>query len=167
MIQYCSENSTFLPPWQSHGFTPCFIETLGPSILFALNLIFGSVQLHVYRKHGTALAIKFKPKGWGYRLQMILLCLLLMLILFRLAVQTTVLVNHRPAGYMIVYCATYILALLMSIFLVVLERNFMLPTVSTRGHGLVILAFWALALIFENLSFFNLKSPLWWWKLEA
>ncbi|GAU99217.1 hypothetical protein RvY_10249 [Ramazzottius varieornatus] len=167
MLQYCSGNATFLPPWQSHGFSPCFIETLGPSILCALIILFGSIQLHVYRKHGTALAIKFKPKGWGYRLQMILMALLPMLILFRLAVQTTVLVDHRPAGYMIVYCITYIVALLVSIFLVVLERNFMLPTIPTRGHGLVILTFWALVLIFENLSLFGLQSRLWWWKLET
>ncbi|OWA52059.1 ATP-binding cassette sub-family B member 6, mitochondrial [Hypsibius exemplaris] len=43
----------------------------------------------------------------------------------------------------------------------------MLPSIPTRGHGLVILGFWALVLIFENLSFLNLKSALWWWKLET
>ncbi|XP_055350507.1 ATP-binding cassette sub-family B member 6-like isoform X2 [Paramacrobiotus metropolitanus] len=167
MLPYCSGNETFLPAWQYHGFSPCFLETVGPSIFCALMLVFGSIQLRIYRKHGTTLAERVKPRSWLFHLQLLFLVLMPLIILFRLAVQITVLQNHKPAGSMIVYCIAYIIALGVSVSLVFMERNYMLPTIPTRGHGLVILGFWALVLIFETLSFVSFKSPWWWWKLQT
>lgn len=167
MLTYCPANDTFLPAWRHHGFHPCFLETIGPSVLFFSIVLFGAIQLRIYRKHGTPLAAGVKPKSCAFRCQLGLLILLPLIILFRLAIQTTVLIDHKPAGYMVVYSVVYILALCVSVFLVFLERNYMLPSVPTRGHGLVILAFWALVLIFETLSFFSFNSPVWFWKMDT
>lgn len=47
------------------------------------------------------------------------------------------------------------------------ERNYMLPSVPTRGHGLILLIFWTLAFAFENLSFVNFGQKKWWFHLET
>ena len=167
MWEYCPSNDSFLPAWRQHGFSPCFLETVAPTILCLLVTIFAAIQLRVYRKHGTALSERVKPRSWVFKFQLALVILLPLNILFRLAVQATVLQDHKPAGYMIVYCVMYIAALAVSVSLVFLERNYMLPIVPTRGHGLVILAFWALVLVFETTSVLSFKSPLWWWKLQT
>lgn len=46
--------------------------------------------------------------------------------------------------------------------LVLKERYYLLPSVPTRGHGLVLLVFWTLVFINENLSVMNLKKEDWW-----
>lgn len=43
----------------------------------------------------------------------------------------------------------------------------MLPSVPTRGHGLVLLLFWTLAFIGENLTFVNLKQDDWWFNFTT
>lgn len=54
------------------------------------------------------------------------------------------------------------LSFLFSIWLVLKERYYLLPSVPTRGHGLVLLVFWTLVFINENLSLINLKKEQWW-----
>jgi hypothetical protein len=50
--------------------------------------------------------------------------------------------------------------------LVYIESNFMLPTIPTRGHGLVLLAFATVAFIIENVAFISWFSPQWWWTVR-
>lgn len=38
----------------------------------------------------------------------------------------------------------------------------MFPSVPTRGHGLVLLTFWTLVFVNENVSIMNLKKEEWW-----
>lgn len=54
------------------------------------------------------------------------------------------------------------LSFLFSIYLIIKERYYLLPSVPTRGHGLVLLVFWTLVFISENLTFVNLKKDDWW-----
>lgn len=46
------------------------------------------------------------------------------------------------------------------------ERYYLLPSVPTRGHGLVLLIFWSLVFIVENLSFINMRHEDWWFNLQ-
>lgn len=52
-----------------------------------------------------------------------------------------------------------------AICLMVKERHYLLPSVPTRGHGLVLLIFWTLLFIVENLSFINMRHEDWWFNL--
>lgn len=52
-----------------------------------------------------------------------------------------------------------------SICLVHIERHFLLPSIPTGGHGLVLLLFWTLVFINENLTFINMKHSDWWFNL--
>lgn len=47
-----------------------------------------------------------------------------------------------------------------------MERRYLLPSVPTRGHGLILLVFWTLIFVAENLSFLNLGKNEWWFQLK-
>nr|CAD7263898.1 unnamed protein product [Timema shepardi] len=54
-----------------------------------------------------------------------------------------------------------------SILLIIVERHYLLPSVPTRGHGLLLLLFWALLITTENLAFLNLRKEDWWFHLNT
>lgn len=58
-------------------------------------------------------------------------------------------------------------SLLFSIVLVGKERYYLLPSVPTRGHGLILLIFWTLIFVNENLSIINLKKEDWWYHINT
>jgi len=47
--------------------------------------------------------------------------------------------------------------------LIYLECHWMLPSIPTRGHGLVLLILVTISFIFETLALLSWFSPLWWW----
>lgn len=60
MEKYISGNITYCPPginildiWINHGFSKCFIETVSNGTVAIFLLIFGTIQLNIYRKYGT------------------------------------------------------------------------------------------------------------------
>jgi ATP-binding cassette subfamily B (MDR/TAP) protein 6 len=60
-----------------------------------------------------------------------------------------------------------LLAYPFSLLVVRIERRFLLPSVPTKGHGIVLLLFWTLVFISENLAFFNLDKKQWWFQLKT
>lgn len=46
------------------------------------------------------------------------------------------------------------------------ERNYLLPSVPSRGHGLVLLIFFTLIFISENLTFINVRHEDWWFMFK-
>ncbi|KOB75386.1 ATP-binding cassette transporter subfamily B [Operophtera brumata] len=69
-------------------------------------------------------------------------------------------------GYMIVALVVTLVVFPISAYLAVLERCFLLPSVPPRGHGFVLLVFWAMIFVSENLAFLNLHKDGWWWHLK-
>jgi len=47
--------------------------------------------------------------------------------------------------------------------LIHLECHWMLPSIPTRGHGLVLLSLVTVFFVFETLALLSWFSPLWWW----
>ena len=70
-------------------------------------------------------------------------------------------------GYQVFTACTFVLAYLVSVRLIFLERNNALPSIPTRGHGLLLLLFWALALVRENIAFVSWWGSDWWWALHT
>lgn len=70
-------------------------------------------------------------------------------------------------GYMIVYHVCNLVCWPLSLRIIFLERNYLLPTVPTRGHGVVLLIFWTLVFVSENLAFLNLRNEDWWFDLTT
>jgi len=50
--------------------------------------------------------------------------------------------------------------------LVHLECYWMLPSIPTRGHGLVLLILVTVSFVFETLALLSWFSPLWWWTIR-
>jgi len=59
-----------------------------------------------------------------------------------------------------------ILVFPLSAKLVLMERKSLLPSMPARGHGLILLIFWILIFIAENLAFITIKRDDWWIKLH-
>lgn len=51
--------------------------------------------------------------------------------------------------------------------LVLMERNSLLPSMPSRGHGLVLLIFWTLMFSAENLAFITIKREDLWLQLKT
>lgn len=50
--------------------------------------------------------------------------------------------------------------------LVLMERNSLLPSMPARGHGLVLLIFWILVFIAQNINILIIKKEDWWIQLQ-
>jgi len=50
--------------------------------------------------------------------------------------------------------------------LILMERKSLLPSMPARGHGLVLLIFWVLVFLAENVAFITIKRDDWWPKLN-
>ena len=53
--RYCPPNETINDYWIDHGMNICFLETVTSSTIVGFILIFGSIQLLLYWRHGTRL----------------------------------------------------------------------------------------------------------------
>ena len=60
-----------------------------------------------------------------------------------------------------------VIAYIVAVILVVKERYYILPSVPTSGHGLVLLIFFALVFIAQNVSLVNLNRSDWWFHLKS
>lgn len=59
-----------------------------------------------------------------------------------------------------------IFSYLFAICLVVKERHYQLPSVPTRGHGIVLLLFFTLTFISQNIALVNINSKDWWFEMK-
>lgn len=59
-----------------------------------------------------------------------------------------------------------ILVFPLSAKLILMERNSLLPSMPARGHGLILLIFWILVFISENVAFITMKKDDWSIKLN-
>lgn len=55
---------------------------------------------------------------------------------------------------------------LFAICLTVKERHFQLPSVPTKGHGIVLLLFFTLNFIAQNVALVNINSKDWWFEMK-
>ena len=54
----------------------------------------------------------------------------------------------------------------MAAVLIRLECHWMLPSIPTRGHGLVLLMLMSITFVFETLVLLSWFSPQWWWTVR-
>ncbi|KDR08849.1 ATP-binding cassette sub-family B member 6, mitochondrial isoform X3 [Zootermopsis nevadensis] len=164
---YCPPNVTLGEVWINNGTSQCFMETLTVSITAGILLLFGSAQFWMYKKYGTRVAQLSLPRSKLYYAQIFITFLLPILAVVRFILQATVLKGGFVYGYMILSLLLTIAMFPFSAILIILERNYLLPSVPTRGHGLVLLFFWTLVLASESLSFINLNRDDWWFHLTT
>lgn len=161
---YCEGNSSIAQAWVQQGFQPCFFFTLVPAVLLSVCLLLGALQYACYVRFGRAMEPKYIPRSRLYHSQ-VLLSLLLALQPFG-GLLWQVGGPGRLYGYMLLHAFLWALSWGCAIALLQLEHTRVLAHDRTRGHGTVLLLFWALAFAAENLTLVCWRSPLWWWALE-
>ncbi|CAG9102471.1 unnamed protein product [Plutella xylostella] len=163
-IKYCPPNVTLGEVWVDHGISQCFMETASAAIIGGFLLIFGIIQIVMYNRYATEVM-----DVRSSRLFAVQLCFTLfipVLAVTRFLLQAFMFKGGHVYGYMIVALSMNMIAFPLSAYLAILERRFLLPSVPPRGHGFVLLVFWALVFVAENLSFLNLNKEGWWWHLK-
>ncbi|KAM4698649.1 ATP-binding cassette sub-family B member 6 [Rhinophrynus dorsalis] len=158
---YCELNGSVSQAWLDSGLSPCFYFTLVPSVLLSFSLLLGTLQSACYAKHSRTMEPKYIPRSHLYRLQLVLSVVLILQALGGLIWQAAG--TEVIYGYMIVHGCLSAAAWGFSIWLLHLERTRALERERSRGHGVVLLLFWALAFAAENLAFISWQSPHWWW----
>lgn len=161
---FCGNGTHLSEAWRDHGLTHCFIDTVGSSVLFGFILIFGGAQILVYRKYSTALEAIWRPKSCLYQMQILLCVLMSVESLLHFTLKATVLGDKTVYVHDILSTCFITLAWPLAIAVTCLERKRLLPSIPTRGHGLVLLVFWSLAFILENVAFISWFSRDWWWQ---
>lgn len=187
MIAYCPPNVTLSQVWTKNGISHCFVDTVSASAIAGFLLIFGTLQLLMYRRYAILVDdVERIRKSKLYNLQIFLSLLVPALALIRFILQSTFYDGGKVYGFMVSagqavdvaidfneFKFLQIVAVMLtcfaypfSILLVVKERYYLLPSTPTRGHGLVLLVFWSLVFIVENLSFINMRHEDWWFNLS-
>lgn len=100
-MRYCPPNITFNDIWVDHGVSKCFMDTIGTAIISLYLIIFGSIQLWIYRKYGTDTDENTLPRSKLYSLQKFFLFFVPFLSVLRIILQATVLDDGMVYGYMV------------------------------------------------------------------
>lgn len=184
---YCPPNVTLSQIWIDHGISHCFMDTVGSSVCGGFMIVFGLIQLLMYRKYAIRITDPtLISRSRLYGLQLFLLAFFPFLQSVRFLLNARIYEGSAIYGYMVrnfknIFWFNFIwfhvffqilstcficVAYPLSMCLVIKERLYQLPSVPTRGHGLVLLLFWTLAFINESLAFINLRHEDWWFNLK-
>lgn len=98
---YCPANESFNQIWVNHGTSQCFMETVSNSVTYLFMLIFGSIQLLIYKKHGTIISNAPLPRNKLYKLQVFVTFLFPAVTVVRFLLQAFVLNDKVIYGYMV------------------------------------------------------------------
>lgn len=128
-MTYCPLNTTFTEIWVEHGVSKCFMDTISTVVISLYLLIFGTIQLWMYRKYGTETGAASLSKNKLYVMQKVLLYFVPILSVTRIILQATVLDDKKVYGYMVtillysyIYIYIYIIILL-KITLILLDSH--------------------------------------------
>lgn len=167
-LQYCPTNvSMFGPVWSNHGISQCFLDTVSAGVIGGFLLLFGTIQLLMYRRYGTENNPSQIGRSRMYNFQVFLLGLLPLLGVVRFVLEGFVFEGAQVYGFMIVSLCVTLFVYPYSILLLVKERYYLLPSIPTRGHGIVLLLFWTLLFIAQNVAFVNLNYEKAWFHLTT
>jgi len=103
MLAYCDNQSNLSHPWVKNGLSPCFFATISSSVLAAVAILGGGVQIYVYRKYAIpvqSVTRRRKPSlDRLYSLQLLLLALACVEPIVRLVLQLTVIMHGEIYWY--------------------------------------------------------------------
>lgn len=104
---YCPPGISFLDVWIDHGFSKCFIETVSNGSVCAFLLIFGSLQLYIYKKYAIEISEDTLRRSCLYKLQLFLHIFVPLIAIVRFILQATILDDKTVYGYMVNICFFY------------------------------------------------------------
>ncbi|CAG5135636.1 unnamed protein product, partial [Candidula unifasciata] len=163
---FCKNGTQWDHAWVNRGFDRCFYESTTSTILFLFIFICGIIQSVLFSKYAILIDAQRVSKSWGYTVQVLLTDLLILEALIHMILYDVYLHDRHLLGYQVLQACALIAACVTSLWLLAMERRSMLPSIPTRGQGLVLLLFWGLLFVRENLMFVSWENPTWWWHLK-
>nr|XP_026499703.1 ATP-binding cassette sub-family B member 6, mitochondrial [Vanessa tameamea]XP_026499704.1 ATP-binding cassette sub-family B member 6, mitochondrial [Vanessa tameamea] len=163
-MEYCPPNVTLGEIWIDHGISQCFMETVSAAVIGGFLLVFGTIQIVMYKRYATEVIDVRSSKL--FLVQLFFTLFVPVLAVVRFLLQSFVFKGGHIYGYMILALVVNLIVFPLSAHLAVIERRYLLPSVPPRGHGFVLLVFWAMIFVSENLSFLNINKEGWWWHLK-
>lgn len=101
-MDYCPPNITLSVIWTNHGISHCFMDTVSTSVIAGFLLIFGTMQLLMYRRYATPINdVNQISVSKLYGFQLFLLVLVPILSITRFALEATFFVGAKIHGYMV------------------------------------------------------------------
>ncbi|XP_062865489.1 ATP-binding cassette sub-family B member 6 [Trichomycterus rosablanca] len=161
---YCEPGISMRRAWVDDGLTLCFFFTLVPSVLASLAVLLGTFHCVCYARHGTRMEPRFIPRSRLYGSQVGLTALLVLQALVWMVLRLAS--DAQVPGYVVLYGCLYALGWAWALGLLRVERKRVLVRDRTRGHSAVLLLYWTIAFVAENLALVSWASPKWWWGLE-
>ena len=163
-MKYCSNGTDFTQIWYDDGINHCFLNTVTSGLLFLFILVWVSIQGRVFRKYSTHVKKKYVKTNCWTVLQIFLTLMLMIESASHIVTQDLTKGNSEVRGVDILTFLCLFLAWSGTLRLLSLERKHLLRcSRPRRGHGRVLLAFYALAFLRENLAFISWWSQSWWW----
>ncbi|KAJ6633177.1 ATP-binding cassette sub-family B member 6 [Pseudolycoriella hygida] len=160
--RYCPLNTTGSDIWIEYGITQCWLSTTISVLLTGFVLAFGSIEMLVYRKSAVPVKEPTKlPDGQFYKFQMLLLTLYSVMPFVEITVSAYLSHDFYIPGYTLLTSLMTCISMMFSIRLTLMERHNLLEIGLTNGHGVVLLIFWALTFINDNVSMLALKNREW------
>ena len=166
-FQYCPPKVTLNHPWVKHGLTRCFLDTVSTSVITGFFIVFGSIESIVYRKYHSPIQPRSLRISRLFVVQIFTALTLTLLPIVEFFVQLYLVYDRALYGYLLLCTLGNAIVWPLSLHLVFLERNTLLPSTPARGHGLILLIFWTLTFVAQNLTFLNVKNEDWWFDLET
>lgn len=163
---YCGDQLNFTQVWVDEGINKCFLDTVTSCLLFLFIFIFGCVQCAMFRKYSTPVDNNTRKGTLGFTFQVLLALILATEPVIHAVLLDTAIEPLKLYGYQLLSMLALFIAWSGSVRLLFLERNKALPTIPTRGHGLVLLMLWTFALIKEHLPLVSWWSKKYWWYLK-
>ncbi|XP_035774061.1 ATP-binding cassette sub-family B member 6, mitochondrial-like [Anopheles albimanus] len=167
MMHFCPNDTSMDVIWFNHGISQCFMDTVAMGTIGTFMLLCGTWQLIMYRRYATEVDPVEIRKSRLYNFQVFLHILLPLLTVARFVLEGFVLEPAQVYGFMILSISVALFAYPFSIVLLVQERHYQLPTSRTAGHGVVLLLFWTMLFITQNIAFVNLNYGDGWFRLET
>ncbi|CAF0743833.1 unnamed protein product [Didymodactylos carnosus] len=119
-------------------------------------------------KYGFKIEKEYIDPSILYSIQIILTILLACEPTLYYASETTAIGTQvKLPGYIIFRCVLRTVAWLYSLIILRVERTKTLPTIQSRGHGLIILTYWCLSFLIEALALVSYRSPLWYFNVTT
>ncbi|CAF0710406.1 unnamed protein product [Brachionus calyciflorus] len=132
-----------------------------------IKLEITSLEVNTKKKFSHNIDNEYLNRNCLFKIQYLLHFLLMLEAFVKFSMETTIIEKNKFYGYLILNCATKSISWILAINLVYIESCKALPSIPSRGHGLILLIFWTLQLLIENLVFISYKGDEWFWKLES
>lgn len=101
MPAFCPPNISISDVWVNHGVSHCFMDTVSSSVISSFILLFGTVQLIIYKKYSTRIDRRRVRPSFLYKFQIFLILLLTVLTALRFELRWKYYDGAEIYGFMV------------------------------------------------------------------